>query len=378
MKSKLLVTTAVMSLALGAGFASAQDRTNDRQTTPQTTQQQRQQQQHQTTGQTPAATQSQPSTQTQNTPATSQRAGSASQPSSAQNSQPPSSQQPSSAQSSQPATNQPSSAQSTQPSTNQPAAAQSKQPATSNQPSSAQTTQPSTTNQPSSAQSNQPATTRQPSAAQTAPSTQTQQPATAQQQPQGTTNNVRISASLQTPQRTRLNEAVTRLDVRPVSNVNFSVSIGTAVPTSVSLHPLPTTIVEIIPQYRGYDYFVVRDEVVIVEPRTHKIVDVIERRGAAAHAQSTKTDHKVSLSKQDREVIRKHRTTRSTTGSATRTRTTVKVGDELPESVEIHTFSDDVYREVPSVREYRYIDSDRGTYLVEPRSRRVIEEIDAD
>jgi len=378
MKSKLLLTTAVLSLALSTGYATAQDRTNDKDKQP-TQQQLNDQRQPQRTPstQTPAASQSQPSTQTQNTPAAgSQPNTSASQPSSAQTNPPAS--QPSSAQSSQPAPDRPSSAQSAQPSTNQPAAAQSSQPA-ANQPSSAQTTPPATGNQPSSAQSNQPATTNRPSAAQTAPSTQTQQPATAQQQQQGTTNNVRISASLQAPQRTRLNEAVTRLDVRPVSNVNFSVSIGTAVPASVSVHPLPSTIVEIIPQYRGYSYFVVRDEVVIVEPHSHKIVDVIERRGGAARAESTtSTQRKVNLSAQEREVIRKHRTTRTTTGSATRTRTTVKVGDELPESVEIHTFSDDVYRSVPSVREYRYIESERGTYLVEPRSRRVIEEIDAD
>jgi hypothetical protein len=61
-----------------------------------------------------------------------------------------------------------------------------------------------------------------------------------------------------------------------VDNVNFSVSVGVAVPRSVTLHTLPPAIVEIVPAYRGYRYILVKDEIVIIDPNTYQIVAVIE------------------------------------------------------------------------------------------------------
>ncbi|HEV2716041.1 MAG TPA: DUF1236 domain-containing protein [Terriglobales bacterium] len=59
------------------------------------------------------------------------------------------------------------------------------------------------------------------------------------------------------------------------SNANFSVSVGTRVPRSVHVAVLPSDIVRIVPEYRGYDYFLVGDEIVIVDPRTLEIVAII-------------------------------------------------------------------------------------------------------
>jgi hypothetical protein len=59
------------------------------------------------------------------------------------------------------------------------------------------------------------------------------------------------------------------------SDVSFGLSVGTRVPRSVHFVTLPSEIVRIIPQYRGFDYFLVEDEIVIVDPRTLEIVAVI-------------------------------------------------------------------------------------------------------
>jgi len=192
----------------------------------------------------------------------------------------------------------------------------------------------------------------------------------------------RASASLQAEQKTRLNQAVTKLDAKPVTNVNFSISVGTAVPRSVSLRPVPRTIVSIVPQYSGYNYFLVRNQVVIVEPRSHKIVDVIERGGPSQASTTTTRERRVNLSDKQRSYIREHAssrrtstTTTTTTGAAPRSETII-VGEEVPQSIEIETFPEEVYREVPVVREYRYVRSGSGVYLVDPSSRRVIEEIE--
>jgi hypothetical protein len=58
-------------------------------------------------------------------------------------------------------------------------------------------------------------------------------------------------------------------------NVNFDVRVGTRVPRSVRYAVLPEDIVRIVPQYRGFDYFLVEDEIVIVDPHTLEIVAII-------------------------------------------------------------------------------------------------------
>jgi hypothetical protein len=84
------------------------------------------------------------------------------------------------------------------------------------------------------------------------------------------------STSLNTEQRTKIRETVLRGgSVNRVTNVNFRINVGTVVPRSVTLVTVPSTIVEIHPAWRGYLYFVVGDEIVIVEPGTLRIVAVI-------------------------------------------------------------------------------------------------------
>jgi len=48
------------------------------------------------------------------------------------------------------------------------------------------------------------------------------------------------------------------------------------VPRTVRFVALPQTIVEIEPAWRGFEYFMVGDEIVIVDPRSLEIVAVID------------------------------------------------------------------------------------------------------
>ncbi|MGE3148832.1 MAG: DUF1236 domain-containing protein [Pseudorhodoplanes sp.] len=84
------------------------------------------------------------------------------------------------------------------------------------------------------------------------------------------------SANLTTEQRTRITSVIKEQKVRPMTNVNFSIAIGTRVPRSVHFYALPTTVVEVYPEWRGYRYILVGDEIVIVNPRTYEIVYIIE------------------------------------------------------------------------------------------------------
>jgi hypothetical protein len=76
-------------------------------------------------------------------------------------------------------------------------------------------------------------------------------------------------------QRVEIRNVVKEVDVTRV-DVDFDVKIGVAVPRTVVLHPLPSRIVEIVPAYRGYVFFILSDgTIIIVNPNDLVIVAVI-------------------------------------------------------------------------------------------------------
>jgi hypothetical protein len=91
-----------------------------------------------------------------------------------------------------------------------------------------------------------------------------------------TTGQAGAGAKLSTEQRTRITTVIRDQHIAPVTNVNFSISVGTRVPREIGFHPLPTEIVTIYPDWRGYEFFLVRDEIIVVDPRTLEIVAVLE------------------------------------------------------------------------------------------------------
>jgi hypothetical protein len=104
---------------------------------------------------------------------------------------------------------------------------------------------------------------------------QTQSPAGAKSQ---TTGNAATSATAAPPaeKRTQIVSAIKSEKIEETTNVNFNVSVGAVVPTSVHFHPLPARIVEIYPQWRGYEVILVHGRYIIVQPKTHEIVYIIE------------------------------------------------------------------------------------------------------
>jgi hypothetical protein len=44
--------------------------------------------------------------------------------------------------------------------------------------------------------------------------------------------------------------------------------------------------------------------------------------------------------------------------------------------VEVRSFPEEVYRESPRLRDYRFIERENRTYVVEPAERTIIEEIE--
>src|ERR1700687_480333 len=93
-----------------------------------------------------------------------------------------------------------------------------------------------------------------------------------------TTGNAATSATAAPPaeKRTQITSAIKQEKVEEVTNVNFNISVGTTVPAGVRYHPLSSRIVEIYPEWRGYEFILVHGKYIILRPHTHEIVYIIE------------------------------------------------------------------------------------------------------
>jgi hypothetical protein len=88
---------------------------------------------------------------------------------------------------------------------------------------------------------------------------------------------MRATINVTPEKRTRIHETIVHERNAPrVNSVDFDVSIGTRVPRGVRFAALPPTIVEIEPAWRGFEYFLIGDEIVIVDPRSLEIVAIVD------------------------------------------------------------------------------------------------------
>jgi hypothetical protein len=91
-----------------------------------------------------------------------------------------------------------------------------------------------------------------------------------------TTGQAGASAKLTTEQRTKITTVIRSEHVQPVTNVNFNISVGTRIPRDISYHALPTEVVTIYPEWRGYNYVLVRSQIIVIDPETFEIVAVLD------------------------------------------------------------------------------------------------------
>ena len=85
------------------------------------------------------------------------------------------------------------------------------------------------------------------------------------------------STQLTAQQKTQIFQTVTKEKVKSPPPANLQVSIGSQVPASVELYPLPANVVSAVPATKQYKYTVAQNQVVLVDPATMRIVDVIKQ-----------------------------------------------------------------------------------------------------
>jgi hypothetical protein len=85
-------------------------------------------------------------------------------------------------------------------------------------------------------------------------------------------------AKMTTEKRTIIRERVVRRAPKRYSRneITFNLSVGTAIPRSYVIYDVPSVFFDIYPEYRDYDYIVVGDLLLIIDPETREIIDVIE------------------------------------------------------------------------------------------------------
>lgn len=178
-----------------------------------------------------------------------------------------------------------------------------------------------------------------------------------------------------------------RRNVQTFSRADFFVGIGARLPSHVRLYPLPAAFVSIVPQYAGYDYVVVEDEIVVVAPETREVVATFDEGGGAivAEEDSVRSRDRGPRGTIDRDAIdrspqglslnrEQQRTVyqtvmRDIVGNERET-CTLRIGERVPQAITLTPLS---VPGVPGAARYSYFVVSRQVVLVDPQTREVVE-----
>jgi hypothetical protein len=76
-------------------------------------------------------------------------------------------------------------------------------------------------------------------------------------------------------QRHVIKEIIKDLNVSPAAQ-KIETTVGTTVPATINLSPMPQVVAEKVPQVKSHMFFIESGKVVIVDPKENKIVDAID------------------------------------------------------------------------------------------------------
>jgi hypothetical protein len=155
-----------------------------------------------------------------------------------------------------------------------------------------------------------------------------------------------------------------------VSNVHFDYHVGHRIPRTVHLFPVPRDVIAFFPYYRSYSYFVVGDEICIVDPATYEVVDVIDEGYWRAPGRQVA---ELRLSSGQIALIRDS-ISRDFPEADLRLR--LALGAEIPDDVELYEFPQIVLDRAPELRQFRFLVAGEQIVIVDPRDRSIALVID--
>lgn len=161
------------------------------------------------------------------------------------------------------------------------------------------------------------------------------------------------------------------MDRARVHNVNFDFHVGRRIPRHIQLFAVPAAVFAFFPYYEGYSYFVVDDDICIVDPRTYVVVDVID----AGYWSGPGRPHVAGLRLSAREInIVRQSIPADFPDAGLHLR--LALGAEIPQDAQLHEFAPFVLDRVPKLRGYAFLVAGDQIVIVQPRDRSVALVID--
>jgi hypothetical protein len=137
------------------------------------------------------------------------------------------------------------------------------------------------------------------------------------------------------------------------------------------LFAIPAAVFAFFPYYRDYSYFVVEDEICIVDPRTYVIVDVIDQ----AYWSGGPRQQEAGLQLSEREIaLIRDSVPPDFPDAGLQLR--LALGAEIPDNVQLHQFAPLLLDQVAQLREYRFLISGDQIVIVQPNDRSIALVID--
>jgi len=104
-------------------------------------------------------------------------------------------------------------------------------------------------------------------------------PAAAQDRPAhpGTETNPAAMPDLKlsVEQRQTIYSSISNQRQKETAPPNFQAAVGAVVPTSIETQQLPKTIVELMPALKDYEFAMVANQVLLVDPKTKQVIEII-------------------------------------------------------------------------------------------------------
>jgi hypothetical protein len=154
-------------------------------------------------------------------------------------------------------------------------------------------------------------------------------------------------------------------------NVNVDVSIGADLPGELDVRPLPPAVIALVPEYRGYDYVVVHDEIVIVEPSTRRVVEIIHQ-GGPSEGMAAPAERINLTADQQRKLFD---TVRREHLPETAFPQELDDGVTVPAEITLEPVPHQVVVEIPMIERYRLFMANDRLVLVDPDTREVVDVI---
>jgi hypothetical protein len=168
-----------------------------------------------------------------------------------------------------------------------------------------------------------------------------------------------------------------RRDRSASTNINVRVNIGERLPPRVQPRRLPADIVRIAPQYRDYEYTVIDNRVVIVDPRRREVIDILDEGPGYGRAAGYSRERIVFTGEQRsrwRELAKSSVTVGSTSppGGAT----SPSGGVMASNCLSLQPVPEEMVRSRPELSSYRYLAIGDEIVLVDPQTQKIVQVID--